>query len=175
LLFKQAEAPMREKPRPKISRRMAERHEAFCPKLQKLARQVGATGRSSPKLAVPDAVRREAEALLFDVQPFREIPTRGALPVAAPHYGGLAAQLAEALTALLAFEQRHTQYNFLTLQPQWSVEGPGVMPVKRLAPRPGSLAAVRARAQAEHEKSRRVAKMAYYRAELARRLEQSER
>lgn len=172
---------MRPKPRPEISRRMAERHENLLPRLRELARKLERTGARSPLMAVPDDLRSQAEAMLFDVQVFRELRWRTALPVAAPHYGGLASQLAEALTAMIAFEQRHVEWNAATEQPQWNLapgknDGRiGIMKVQRLAPRPGSKAAVRADAQAKQDRELAASRVVNMRAQLVERLAQSMR
>jgi hypothetical protein len=162
------------RPTPKIPRRTAERQEVLFQKLQAFARQVQGVAGRRPGMGVPEKVRRTAEALLFDVEPFREAPRRRVLPDTAPSYGGLAAQLGEALTALVAFETRHTHWDAVRLQPMWLVSH-GLMKVRRLAPRPGSKAAARADALDERDRERREAEILDLRRKLVRRLEMADR
>jgi len=162
-------------PRPKppkpITLRLIERHEALFPKLQTFARQVQAQAARRPLGVVSDDLRAEAEALLFEAQPFRERGERGALPLAAPHLGGLAGQLSAALAALLAFEARHSQWDARANAPVWALDR-GVRPLKRLMPKPGSKAAAQAAARSERDAQARAAKMADLRAKLVKRLTQ---
>jgi hypothetical protein len=162
---------MTRKPTAQIPRRLAERQEVLFEKLQALTRQVQAAARQRPARTVPDDLRARAETMLFEVQPFR--PSRGkpVLAEAAPHYGGLATQLAEALAALVAFEARHTHWDARVDAPAWVVPGP-MMTLRRLGPRPGSKAAVRALAKAEVDKAARAAAMLDLRARLVQRLTQ---
>ncbi len=157
------------KPTPEIPRRMAERQEAVFARLQALARQVQA--RQRPGGAVPDRLRTEAEKLLFEAQCFRPDYAKHGLPAPAPHCGGLAAQLADALTALMEFETRHTQWDAVEGATMWAVSG-ATMPVRRLQPRPGSKAAARAEAKARQVAERRAAYMVDLRAKLVERLAQ---
>ncbi|NGP16933.1 hypothetical protein [Devosia aurantiaca] len=172
---------MRAKPCSTISRRMAERHENLLPMLQVLARKLQSMAARSPNRAVPDDLRSQAEAMLFEVEVFRERRQRPALPVGAPHYRGLASQLTEALAAMIAFEQRHVAWNAATEEPQWNLapgkkDGRvGIMKVKRLTPRPGSKAAARADAQARLEEELRAGRMLRIRAALVDRLTKSQR
>ena len=159
------------KPVPQIPRRLAARQEAVLARLLPLARQVQGQARNAPSGAVPAPLRSAAEALLIDVQRFGEQRRKPLLPQAAPNYGGLATQLAEALTVLIAFETRHTQWNAAVGDSMWLVPGP-MMKVRRLMPRPGSKAAARAEARARQEQELRAARMVDIRAKLVQRLAQ---
>lgn len=159
---------------PKTTSRMAERHEVLFPKLQALTHKIETVARQRPERAVPDKVRAEAEALLFEAEAFRQLRRRRALPLAAPHFGGLAGQLAEALAALVAFEARYTQWDARFDEPVWMVPD-RIMKVRRLTPKAGSKAAIRAAARAEAEKTKREADMVDLRAKLVQRLVQSQR
>lgn len=159
---------------PKTSRRMAERHEILFPKLQALTRQVEAMARRKPEQAVPEKLRTEAEALLFDAELFRQKMRGSAPPVAAPRMDGLAAQLAGAMTVLLGFEARYTQWDARFNEPVWKVPDV-IMKIRRLAPRPGSKAALRADAQAEADKAKQAARMIELRRRLVIRLSQFDR
>ncbi len=166
---------MPQSPKPKISPRQVDRFETLFEKLQSLARQVETAARSRPGGAVPDDMRVKAEALLYEVLPFREARYARELPLAAPHFSGLSAQLAEALTALVTFETRHSQWDARFDEPVWSTTGRFIQRLRRLAPRPGSKAAIRAAAQAEMEEAKRAADMIEIRRKLVQRLVQSER
>lgn len=165
---------MSQNPVPQIPRRLAARQEAVLARLQLLARQVQGRARNAPSGAVPDPLRSAAGALLFDVQRFSERRRKSVLPQAAPHYGGLATQLAEALAVLVGFEARHTQWNAAVGDSMWLVPGP-MMKVRRLMPRPGSKAAARAEARARQEQELRAARMVELRARLVERLVQYRR
>jgi hypothetical protein len=89
---------------PNITRKLAERHEALVVRIEALARQVDAVAAKKPELAVPPDLRAAAEDLLHDCRSFAR--GLGTLPPAAPSYGGLGAQLAEARARLEAFELR---------------------------------------------------------------------
>ncbi len=155
----------------KIPRRLAERQEVLFARLQALARQVQAAARQRPAQPVPEDVRAKAETMLFEVQPFRASRSKPVLRDPAPHYAGLATQLAEALAVLVAFEARHTHWDARVDAPAWVVPGP-MMTLRRLGPRPGSKAAVRALAKAEVDKAARAAAMLDLRARLVQRLYQ---
>ena len=156
---------------PKTTSREAARHEALFPKLQALTRKVELIARKKPEQAVPETIRAEAGVMLFEIETFRQLRRPRAVPPAAPHFGGLAAQLAEALTAMVAFETRYTQWDARFEEPVWKVPH-GIMKIRRLAPRPGSKAAIRAAALAEAEKAKQAAKMIELRRKLVIRLTQ---
>lgn len=161
------------RPRPPkpITPRLIERHETLFPKLQALARRVEAQAARRPQGAVSDALRAEAEALLFEAETLVEFRAHAALPVAAPHLGGLAGQLRAALADLLAFEARHSHWDARANASVWALAR-GSRTVKRLMPRPGSRAAAQAAARAEKEAQTQAAKMADLRAKLVKRLTQ---
>lgn len=154
----------------KLSRRQVLRQEAVFAKLVSLSGQVKAAARQRQGKNVPDDLRRAAEAVLFEVEFFRP-QKRKPFPRAAADRSGLAAQLAEALAALIAFEARHTGWDARFDEPVWLVEG-AAMRVRRLLPRPGSRAAAKAEARARAAKAERAARMAELRHKLVRRMEQ---
>jgi hypothetical protein len=162
---------MPSKPDREIPRRVAERQEAVFGRLQALAREVQALARQRSGRPVPDRLRQEAEKLLIEARCFYPDHARAGLPVLARHCGGLAAQLADALTALMAFETRHTHWDALEAETLWAVSG-AKMRVRRLQPRPGSKAAARAEAKARQAAERRAAYMVDLRAKLVQRLAQ---
>lgn len=119
----------------------AEAHEALYLRLEALSRLAAGVATRKPGEPVPDEVRARAEDLLYDCRAFagrgvrtRSERRRGVVP-AAPTYGGLAAQLGEALAALEAFEHRHTQWDARLKCVAWRTEGTP-LPVKRLNPQP---------------------------------------
>lgn len=155
----------------KIPRRLALRQEAVFENLHSLARAIQSGAARSPARAVPEDLRIRAEALLFAAQAFHPGRRGSTLPEAAPHLSGLAMQLGEALTRLIAFETRHSQWNAVLGETVWSVDGP-VMRLKRLRPRPGSRAAAHAEAKARQEADLRAARNADLRQKLILRLDQ---
>lgn len=159
------------KPSEQLPRRRAERHEALFHKLQPLARSVSTSARSRPGAVVPDSLRIAAEAVLFEAEAFRSGSARGALPLAAPHFGALNGQLSEALGMLIAFETANSAWNGALGVTLWQVAGPA-MPVQRLAPRAGSRAAVQVQAKVVAHEAARAAAMVDLRAKLVRRLDQ---
>ena len=91
----------------RVTRAMAERHEALWLALTALHKDVLALGAKKAGAPVPDGLRVAAEGLLSDSAPFA--PTRrGRLPVAAPDMASLAVQLGQALAGLAAWESRHS-------------------------------------------------------------------
>lgn len=157
----------------KIPRRLALRQEALYEALQTLARTVAASAARTPARAVPEAMRAKAETLLFAAESFRPTRRGRTLPQAAPQLSGLAAQLTEALSLLIAFETRHSQWNAVLGETVWRVDGP-VMRLRRLQPRPGSRAACHAEAKARQEAELRAARVADLRQKLVLRLAQFE-
>lgn len=120
----------------------AEAHEALYLKLAALSRLAAGVAAKNPLAPVPDEVRTRAEDLLLDAAPFcgarrpgRRARRRLGLEPAAPTYGGLGAQLAEALAGLEAFEARHTHWDGRLKCVVWRVAGPP-LPVQRLHPEP---------------------------------------
>ena len=103
-------------------------------RLMPLARQADTIAAKNPRAEVPEAVRVLAEGLIYESHGFRQHRRGGGLPVAGHHYGPLAAQLAQALAGLVAFEIRHTHWDGAAGALMWLVEG-GALPVRRLAPR----------------------------------------
>lgn len=158
-------------PTPQIPRRMATRQEDVFVKVQALMRQVQALARQQPARAVPDRLLVAAEKLLFEARCFRPYHAKRGLPAPAPHCGDLAAQLAETLTALMAFETRHTEWDAVEGETMWAVSE-SKMPVRRLQPRAGSKAAARAEARARQAARLRAANMVDLRAKLVERLAQ---
>ncbi|PXA99173.1 hypothetical protein DMC47_04830 [Nostoc sp. 3335mG] len=149
------------------------RQEALFEKLAALTKKVKASARQGPGLAPSDEVRALAGSLLFEVEVFR--PQRSKIfPHPGPDHAGLAAQLAEALGVLVAFEARHTGWDARFQEPVWLVDG-AVMRVRRLRPRPGSRAAARVEARARAEADARAARLVELRMKLVTRLEQFER
>lgn len=125
---------MPQSPNPSISRRLAAQHEAVYLRLVALTRQVEALAARRPELGVPEPVRVLAEAVLFDSRVFHQPrPSARCLPAAAPHYGALAAQLASAVAALVAFEARHSGWDDRLKAFLWRVEGKS-LPIQRLRP-----------------------------------------
>lgn len=149
-----------------IERRLIDRQESLFEKLQALAREVERLAKRNPTGAVPEAIRVKAEALLFDSLGFRP-GRRGELPVAAPHLGGLATQLADALAALVAYEQRHTFWDHARNLPRWQATR-GVIFIKRMSPRPGTRTRILADHRALEDERRRAAEMLEIRAKLAK-------
>ena len=118
---------------PNIGRRIAERHEALVVRLEALAQQVDATAARRPELAVGPDLGIAAEGLLHECRTFSR--GLGALPPAAPSYGGLAAQLADARARLEAFELRHTSWDDRFKCVVWRLPGRQALPVQRFHPR----------------------------------------
>lgn len=119
----------------------AEAHEALYLRLEALVRLAGGVGARRPGEPVPDEVRARAEDLLYESRRFAAAGIRsrsgrrGGVEPAAPTYGGLAAQLSEALAALETYEHRHTRWDGGLKCVVWQVEG-APLPVRRLNPRP---------------------------------------
>ncbi|WDR02025.1 hypothetical protein PSQ19_15255 [Devosia algicola] len=118
----------------KITRPTAQRHEAIFLRLTSLTKQAEAAAARRPGGEVPDGVRMVAEGLLFDCRPFLVRSPGRALPVAAPVYGALAAQLGQALAGLVAFEARCTSYDGQHNCYVWHLGDNGFLPVQRLRP-----------------------------------------
>ena len=118
---------------PRLTRRRADLHEGLILRLVPLLRQVESIALRNPRAGVPDEVRALAEAALFDARMFRSHARREKMPGAAPHYGGLAAQLAAALAELVDFENRQTQWDSQLGAFVWPVPG-GSLAVRRLRP-----------------------------------------
>lgn len=152
-----------------LSRHLVDRHEALFPKLEALARELEALARTKPGRAVPEDKRVAAEAMLCEAQRFRPGRGRG-LVGAAPHCAGLAAQLAEALAALVAFEGRHTQWDSRVRALVWRFAPHQVVPVRRFAPRKGSRAAARLEMDIAAIRMARAVYMREIRAKLVKRL-----
>lgn len=126
-----------------ITVKRAEAHEALHLKLETMARLAAGVGARQPLAPVPDEVRIRAESLLYDCRPFAlgggtaRRGRRGGVEPAAPTYGGLSAQLGEALAALDAFEDRHTHWDPALKCVVWRVNG-APLPVQRLNPTPAA-------------------------------------
>ena len=126
-----------------ITVKRAEAHEALHLKLETMVRLAAGVGARQPLAPVPDEVRIRAESLLYDCRPFSLVGgtarggRRGGVEPAAPTYGGLSAQLGEALAALDAFEDRHTHWDPALKCVVWRVNGPP-LPVQRLNPTPAA-------------------------------------
>lgn len=138
----------------------AARHEAVYLRMAALTKQAEAIAAKRPETPVPEAVRVVAEGLLFDCRPFVSRHPGRALPVAAPLYGALAAQLGQALAGLVGFEARYTHYHPKQLCYVWRVGGEVLLPVQRLRPQLVSV-----------EAERESAEMANIRAKLAKRIQ----
>lgn len=158
-----------------LSPRLIERHETLFPKLQAFTRTMQSAAARRPRGVVPEGMRVMAEALLFEALPFGTSRQRRELPVAAPDCAGLAGQLSAALAAMVAFEARHSQWDARFAEPVWMADDHHIHRLKRLAPKPGSKAAVKAVAKAEMEEAARAARMVELRARLVQRLAQSQR
>lgn len=117
-----------------ISPRQAARHEALYLRLAPLASQVQAAAAKNPARAVHETIRQLAEGLLFDCRAFAGQRGRD-LPVAAPAYGPLAAQLGAGLAELIGFEARHTRWDVEWQAQLWLTTARDPLPVKRLAPK----------------------------------------
>lgn len=98
-----------------------------------LLRQVESVALRNPRAGVPNEISRLAEAALFDARAFRSPARREKMPAAAPHYGGLAAQLAAVLAELVDFENRQTQWDSQLGAFVWPLAG-GSLAVRRLRP-----------------------------------------
>ena len=122
-----------------ITVKRAEAHEALHLQLERLAQLAAGVAARSPNAPVPDEVRIRAEDLLHACQRFAlpGRPRRGrhGLEPAAPTYGGLGAQLGEALAGLDAYEDRHTRWDPGLKCVVWRVAG-DALPVQRLNPKP---------------------------------------
>lgn len=118
-------------PKP-ITRQTAERHEALYPRLATLLRQAEAGANKRADAPVGDAMRRLAEAVLFEAGRFASGPR--AIPPAAPDLVGLATQLGQALARLDAFEATHSAWHPALAAFVWSVQGTA-MPIARLRPK----------------------------------------
>ena len=121
-----------------ITVRRAEAHEALTLKLSSLARLAAGIAGRNPLAPVPREVRARAEGLLFDGRPFgvgNAVRSHRPFEPAAPTYGGLSAQLSEALARLEAFEARHTLWDARLKCVCWRVHG-APLPVQRLHPEP---------------------------------------
>ena len=116
----------------RVTRAMAERHEALWLALTALHKDVLALGAKKAGAAVPDGLRVAAEGLLSDSAPFAPA-RRGRLPVAAPDMAGLAVQLGQALAGLAAWESRHSFIDARHNCRMWRVEH-GQQPIMRLDP-----------------------------------------
>ena len=152
-------------PKPTISRRKADRHEALFLRLAALARQTDAVAARRPQVPVPEDVRQLAEAALYESRGFRQHRRKGGILPAAPHYGGLSAQLGLALAEMTGFEARHTRWDGALKAQMWLVEGEP-LPVRRLMPR------LAAPLPPPAEDARRAAYMLDLRNKLAKRIEQ---
>lgn len=122
---------------PRITKRLAERHEALVVRLGALERQVTAIAARNPELAVAGDVRIAAEDLLRDCRAFAR--GLGALPPAAPSYGGLAVQLGDAEARLEAFELRHSVWDVAMKCRAWMLTDGTRQPVERHNPKPAVL------------------------------------
>jgi hypothetical protein len=107
-------------------------HEALVARLQHLGRQAEAIAARRPEEAVGAAVVRIAADLLYEAQRFAPAAARRGLPMPAPDYAGLAAQLGQALAALEAFETEHTAWDAGRKGFVWRLGPTRTLPVARL-------------------------------------------
>jgi hypothetical protein len=115
-----------------VTRTMAMRHEALFVRLDALCKQVSAQAQRRPRSAVPEALRKTAEDLMFEARPF--VPhVRGALPVAQPEFLGLSAQLDLVRAGLEIYEIERSKWNLGGKCFCWNAPGPW-LPVKRHRP-----------------------------------------
>lgn len=112
----------------------AARHEALVLRLQNLQKPVETLAARRPAEPVGAEVARLAADLLFEADRLAGARRRGALPMPAPDYAGLAAQLGQALAALEAFETRHTVWDAAKKAFCWSIAPRRNVPVQRLRP-----------------------------------------
>lgn len=129
----------------KLTRVLADRHEALYPRVERLARQVEGAAARRPGAGVPAATRAVAETLLYDLAPFH--PGRQGLVAGAPDMGGLATQLGQALAALDVFETSCSAWHPELRCRVWNVDGPP-LPVRRL--RPQSSVTIRSEKEQRH-------------------------
>ena len=119
-----------------LTRRKADAHEALFLRLQALTRQVEAMAARRPTAPVPEDLASLAEGALYEVRQFAQRRHRRDLPVAAAHFGALAAQLGTALAGLVAYEARHSRWDGVLQAQVWSLKGEsGPVPLRRLRPK----------------------------------------
>ena len=119
-----------------LTRRKADAHEALFLRLAALTKQVEAMAARRPLAPVPEQLVTLAEGALYEARQFGQRRQRRELPVAAPHCGGLAAQLGTALAGLVAFEARHSRWDSGLKAQLWVIKGERVpVPVRRLRPK----------------------------------------
>ena len=94
-----------------VTHHTAEAHEALVARLARLLKQAEAIAVRRPEEGVPRAVGALAADLLFEAARFGPSAAHPAIPMAAPSYAGLAAQLGQAMAVLEDFEARHTQWD----------------------------------------------------------------
>lgn len=159
------------RPRPWLTRHMADRHEALWLRLDALIQQVEAKARRRPRALVPADLRVLAEDMLFETARFGPLRPRRSLPMAADHVGPLAAQLLQAREALASFESRNTRWDLALGRLVWRVTGEKLA-VRRIKPKPLTPAEIARAAQAD---AAHKAKMLDLREKLAIRIEQFKR
>lgn len=128
----------------KLTAARATRHEALYLRLQALHTQVAALAKTRPGEAALPLLAGVAEELLFACSEFRAPGQRRGLVGAAPHLGGLAAQLGQAVAVLEGYEAAHTGWIEKRQHVVWLLGDGTQLPVQRLHPQapPPSLAAV---------------------------------
>jgi len=116
----------------RLTKSLAERHESLVLRLEALQKSILPVAAKHPEAPLSDTVRVLVEALLFDALPF--LPkSRDRFPSAAPDQAGLAAQLGQALAALLAYETHWTEWDARKSCFCWMLEDER-LPVRRLRP-----------------------------------------
>ncbi|MGV8854954.1 MAG: hypothetical protein ACOH2L_09895 [Devosia sp.] len=119
-----------------LTRRKADAHEALFLRLAALTKQVEAMAARRPAAPVPEGLAVLAEGALYEARQFAERRHRRDLPVAAPHCGALAAQLATVLAGLVAFEARRSRWDGVLQAQIWQLKGePRPVPLRRLRPK----------------------------------------
>jgi len=114
-----------------VTPEQAERHEALVTRLLRLLRQVESVAARRPDEPVSAALETIAADLLFEATQFCARKLR-ALPVPAPDYPGLAAQLGQALADLETFEARHTVWDAAQKAFVWRFTLSRARPIARL-------------------------------------------
>lgn len=123
---------------PTITTARAARHEALYLRLVALEKQVTPIAGKKPELALPGSVLGAARDLLVQVQALlgKRQKLMG-VPGGGMDYATLGIALAEARTALDAFEAAHTYWDHGRKCLVWVIEPGEAQPVKRLLPPEG--------------------------------------